>query len=166
MPRMPALAPLVTEYRAYAAGYLAVGAAGVAIDAANRDEPARSLVTFGVMSAVMLVVLGLTNLRWLSAASRDAQPAPRGMEVEPLRGTLRRVALELLLVALLVTFGIAGGPGVGAVIAAMAFGTGVVNLAGWMWLRRTESHRRIRLFRDTPPRLVAMGRRTIRLRER
>ena len=162
---MPAIAPLVTEYRAYTAGYLAVGAAGVAIDAASRDEPSRSLLTFAFMSAVMLVVLGLTNLRWLRASSAAAQPAPRELQVEPIRGTLRRVSLELLLVAILVTFGIAGSAGVGAVIAGMAFGTGLVNLSGWLWLRRTEADRGIRLFRDTPPRLVAMGRRTIRLRE-
>ncbi|MFN8123244.1 MAG: hypothetical protein U0237_12530 [Thermoleophilia bacterium] len=163
---MPSIAPLVTEYRAYAAGYLAVGAAGAALDAEVRGEAGRSLGTFAVMSVIMLAVLGATNLRWLIGAARDAQAAPADMDVEPPREILRRVALELLFVAALVTLGLAGKSGVGALIAGMAFGTGLVNLAGWIWLTRTEGARRITLYRDTPPRLVAMGRRPIRLRDR
>lgn len=163
---MPSIAPLVTEYRAYTAGYLAVGAAGVAIDAATRDEAGRSLVTFAVMSVVMLAVLGATNLRWLTGAVRAAEPAGREMDIEPGPSVLRRVALELAFVAALVTLGLAGRSGVAAVIAGMAFGTGLVNLGGWWWLARTETARAITLYRDTPPRLVAMGRRPIRLRAR
>jgi len=163
---MPSIAPLVTEYRAYAAGYLAVGAAGVAIDAGVRGETGRSLGTFAVMSVIMLAVLGATNLRWLAGAVRDAPPAPGDAPVEPVRAILRRVALELVFVAALVTLGLAGKSGVAALIAGMAFGTGLVNLGGWLWLTRTETARRITLYRDTPPRLVAMGRRPIRLRDR
>lgn len=163
---MPSIAPLVTEYRAYAAGYLTVGAAGVALDAAVRGEAGRSLGTFAVMSVVLLAVLGATNLRWLMGAVRDAQPADADLDVEPVGATMRRVALELVFVAALVTLGLAGKSGVAALIAGMAFGTGLVNLAGWVWLMRTEASRNLTLFRDTPPRLVAMGRRPVRLRHR
>lgn len=160
---MRPVAPLLAEYRASALLYLVLGAAGLAGDLATRDDSSavRSVVPFAILAAVTLALLAMTGVRWLTRAAPEAPRLPRDAAVDAAGPVWRRAAIEVLMVAILVVAGLTSRSGIGAVIAGLAFGAGLASLVGAVWISRAESARRIRLFRETPTRLITNGRRPL-----
>ena len=158
---MQPTAPLAREYALYAAGYSAIGILGLVLDLIRRDHATRSLGPFLVMTVVMLLVLGATNLRWLTTSARQAGAPSPETPIEPMAGTLRRLSLELSLVGLLVLASLAGRVGISALISGLAFGAGGVNLAGRLLVAQLERQRGVVYHRETPRGLVGSGRRPI-----
>lgn len=159
---MRPVAPLAAEYRASASLYLLVGVAGLIGDMVTRDVSAgRSVAAFAIMTAVTTVVLVFTGLGWLRGALPAAAPLPAAAAVDPPVAVWRRAGIEVSLVALLMVAGLAGGRGIGVVIAGIAFGVGLVSAAGLNVVGRHEAARGARVFRETPRRFVASGRRPL-----
>ncbi|MFN8110566.1 MAG: hypothetical protein U0Y82_12090 [Thermoleophilia bacterium] len=154
---MPVVAPLSREYRGYAIGYLLVGIAGWA---ASPDR-GTALRSFLIMGMIMMCVLGAVNLRWLQASVRHAPPTPPGASVEEPRRTLLRIAVELLFVAVLVGLSALAHSRLAPLMAGIAFGTGVVNLAGWWWLMHADRAGGAVSMRQAPDGLVGVGRRAV-----
>jgi hypothetical protein len=157
------LAPLTLEYLVTAAGYLLVGVVGALV---CQLLDAGTVVTALLMGTVTFAVLAATGLRWLFGTAAAAGPPDGRVTLEPRDRTLRRMAVEPLVLAVGLVILLLSGTPIAAVIAGIALGAGVQNLVAVRWLRRQEATRRVELLRETPPKLLSSGRRPVVARPR
>jgi hypothetical protein len=157
------LAPLALEYTVTAAGYLLVGVVGAVVCQA---VGAGTVVTALLMGAVTFAVLAATGLRWLFGAASAAEAPEGAVQLEDRRRTVRRMAVEPLVVGAGLLILLLSATPIAAVIAGIALGSGVQNLIAVRWLRGQEARRGVDLLRETPPRLLSSGRRPVVARAR
>jgi hypothetical protein len=153
------IARLEDELRTSGSVALLAGVAGLGAALARGVEPARGLVPFVVVAAVLAAVSAFAT-RWLREG-RGAVPAPGGARVEPTWQTVRRTLVGLSLPVAAVAVGTALAAGLGAVLGGVLAGIGAVDLANMGRARRRRKESGQTLFRELGASPFAGGRRAL-----
>lgn len=159
---MRPLAPIVTELRLTGGGAIVVGLGGLAAAVARRSgEPVRVLVPFLVVALVVGAATTIVGAAWLRRAVPGAPPAPAGATLEPEARTRRRCLAGAVIIAVLVAAAVVVSPGLAAILAGAAAGSGATDLRTASWIGREAHERGVEVLRESHPSPFAGLRRAV-----
>jgi len=155
------LAPLRTELAISGAGSLLVGLGGLAGALALGDEPARALVPFVVVAALMALVQYLSGFAWVRRTVGEAPRAPEGAPLETRGATLRRALIAMAVIAGAVAVTLAYRSELAAIVGGVAAGVGAIDTIASRWVGSRELATGATMLRESAASPIAAGRRPV-----